>query len=100
MLIAAALVITTTGYAVAQNTGSPSNPARPGLQGDDSSKPNGLQNNAGTGVPAKAGEPMAAPTTSGTSGAMGGNARSTDTNVSPASPVQASSSPRSNSSPF
>lgn len=57
LLITGAFIITAGGSAVAQNTLSPADPARPGLQGDDSSKPNGLQNNTGTGLPA-GGEPV------------------------------------------
>jgi hypothetical protein len=56
-ILATALLAVTANYAVAQNTLSPANQARPGEQGDDSSKPNGLQNNAGTGLPAKMGQP-------------------------------------------
>lgn len=102
LIIATALLASTAGFAVAQNTMSPSNPARPGMQGDDSSKPNGLQNNAGTGLPAKAGtsdssgamKSHSAPTTG--TGNVGGHAttgpgtnpahETSDKNASPASP--------------
>jgi hypothetical protein len=86
LILAASLVVMASGLATAQNTLSPGNAARPGEQGDDSSKPNGLQNNAGTGLPAKAGtsDHLGSATTG--SAVTPRTGRSTDTNVSPASP--------------
>lgn len=55
LILAASFVVSASGLATARNTLSSGNAARPGEQGDDSSKPNGLQNNAGTGLRAKAG---------------------------------------------
>jgi hypothetical protein len=89
VILAIAILSTASGFAMAQNTLSPANQARPGQQGDDSSKPNGLQNNAGTGLPAKAGTSDSGRLDGATTGAApaGVNTpRSSDTNVSPASP--------------
>ena len=80
-IFTAVLLATTAGYAVAQNTMSPASQARPGEQGEDSSKPNGKQNNAGT---------MTSPNGSGSAATTGMGASPTknknETNVSPASP--------------
>lgn len=89
-VLAVLVIAATTGVVSAQNTLSPADPARPGQQGDDSSKPNGLQNNAGTGQPARTPQdsPKSGNMDSGTMApsSPGSNARSSDTNVSPASP--------------
>lgn len=98
-LITGAFIITAASSAVAQNTLSPADPARPGLQGDDSSKPNGLQNNTGTGLPA-GGEPVKHTHGATTGEGQVGNAtghfspgpgtdpahQTSDKNTSPASP--------------
>jgi hypothetical protein len=87
-LLAGLVLASTAGLASAQNTMSPANQARPGQQGDDSSKPNGLQNNAGTRLPARTqqdtGGTANSSSMSGTTGAAP-NSRSSDTNVSPSS---------------
>jgi hypothetical protein len=87
-LFTAVLLATTAGYASAQNTMSPASQARPGEQGEDSSKANGKQNNAGT---------MTAPNGSGstTTTGMGTSPmkNKTETNVSPASPKAGETQP-------
>jgi len=80
-IFTAVLLATTAGYATAQSTMSPASQARPGEQGSDSSKPNGLDNKAGTRTGPN-GSGAAATTGTGTSAMKNKN----DTNVSPASP--------------
>lgn len=81
LAIATALLATTASYAVAQNTTSPASQARPGMQGDDSSKPSGMQNKAGTQTGPNG---SAAGTTTGTG--ISPSKDTMDKNVSPASP--------------
>jgi hypothetical protein len=87
-LFTAALLATTAGYAVAQNTMSPASQARPGEQGEDSSKPSGVQNKAGTATSPNGAATTGAATT-GTSPAKNKN----ETNVSPASPAAGDKQP-------
>jgi hypothetical protein len=88
-ILAGLVLASTAGFATAQNTMSPASQARPGEQGSDSSKRNGLQNNAGTGMSGRTSQDKGGTANgssmSSTTGAAS-NGRSTDTNVSPASP--------------
>ncbi len=88
ILIATALLATTAGASFAQNTLSPASQARPGEQGEDSSKPSGLQNKAGT-MTGPNGSGSAATTGAGTSPTKNKN----ETNVSPASPKAGETQP-------
>ena len=79
-LIIATALIATSGFAYAQNTTSPADQTRPGLQGDDSSKQKDTMGNKGAGNVKGSMAPA-------TTGAGTKPMKDTmDKNVSPASP--------------
>jgi hypothetical protein len=85
--ILAAALVATSGYAFAQNTTTPADQNRPGMQGDDSSKQKDTMGNKGAGN--TTGSMAPATTGSGTSPAKD----TMDKNVSPASPKAGESQP-------
>jgi hypothetical protein len=85
--ILAAALVATSGYAFAQNTTTPADQNRPGMQGDDSSKAKDTMGNKGAGNT----KGSMAPATTGT-----GTSPTKDTmekNVSPASPKAGETQP-------
>ena len=80
IILATALVATTAGFAVAQNTTTPADQNRPGLQGTDSSKASDTMGNKGAGNVQGSG--AGATTGAGTNPSK----ETMDKNASPASP--------------
>ncbi len=85
--IIAAALLATSGFAYAQNTTTPADQNRPGLQGDDSSKAKDTMGNKGAGN--TKGSMAPATTGAGTSPTKD----TMDKNVSPASPKAGESQP-------
>jgi len=86
-LVIATALIATSGFAYAQNTTTPADQTRPGLQGDDSSKAKDTMGNKGAGN--TKGSMAPATTGAGTSPTKD----SMDKNVSPASPKAGETQP-------